>query len=140
RRAASTYSSDFTEEGMQRLVKGALDLTRVTSEDPYAGLPEPSQLGSLSGDLRLYHEDVYSLPPEERIEYARRAENAALSADPRIKSSDGGSFDASAGRKVLANSLGFIGDYRRSTCSVTAMPIAQAEDGSMQRDGWSSVA
>ena len=37
RRAASTYSSDFTEEGMQRLVKGALDLTRVTSEDPYAG-------------------------------------------------------------------------------------------------------
>src|SRR5947207_534407 len=140
RRAASTYSSDLTEEGIQRLVKGALDLTKVTSEDPYAGLPEPSQLGSLSGDLQLYHEDVYSLPPEERIEYARRTESAALSVDARIKNSDGGSFDASAGRKVLANSLGFVGDYRRSYCSVSASPIAQAEDGSMQRDGWSSTA
>src|SRR5256714_4207082 len=140
RRAASTYSSDLTEEGIQRLVKGALDLTKVTSEDPYAGLPEPSQLGSLPGDLQLYHEDVYSLPPEERIEYARRAESAALSVDPRIKNSDGGSFDASAGRKVLANSLGFVGDYRRSYCSVSASRIAQAEDGSMQRYARSSLA
>src|SRR5215467_13926923 len=32
RRAASTYSSDFTREGIDHLVKGALDLARVTSE------------------------------------------------------------------------------------------------------------
>src|SRR6478609_7583065 len=37
-RAASTYSSDFSEDGIQRLVKGALDLARVTSEDVYAGI------------------------------------------------------------------------------------------------------
>src|SRR5262249_48192165 len=33
-RAASTYSSDFTEEGIAHLIKGALDLGKVTSEDP----------------------------------------------------------------------------------------------------------
>lgn len=137
-RAASTFSSDFSAEGIERLVKGALDLVRVTSADPCAGLPEPSQLGSLPGDLELYHDDVYSLPPEQRIDYARRAENAALSADPRIKNSDGGSFDASSGRKVLVNSLGFTGDYRRSYCSVAAAPIAQDENGAMQRDYWYS--
>src|SRR5262245_16068257 len=78
RRAASTYSSDFTREGIERLVRGALDLAHVTSEDPYAGLPEPEQLGTIAGDLQLYYDDVYSLPAEGRIDYARRAERAAL--------------------------------------------------------------
>jgi PmbA protein len=139
-RAASTYTSDFTPEGIERLVHGALELAHVTSEDPYAGLPDPAELGSLPGDLKLYHDDVYALPPDQRIDYARRAEKAALSGDPRIKNSDGGSFDASTGRKVLANSLGFVGDYRRSYCSISAAPIAQGADGAMQRDYWYSSA
>jgi PmbA protein len=138
--AASTYSSDFTPDGLERLVSGAMELAKITSPDPTAGLPEKSELGSLSGDLQLYFDDVYSLAPEERIEYARRAEKAALSADPRLKNSDGGSFDAGTGRKVLANSLGFVGEYQRSLCSVYAAPIAQSEDGGMQRDYWYSSA
>jgi PmbA protein len=138
-RTASTYSSDFSKDGVQRLISGALELARVTSEDAYAGIPEPDQLGSL-GDLKLYYEDVYSLPPEERIDYARRAERAALEADPRMKNSDGGSFDAAIGHKVLANSHGFVGEFRRSYCSVSAAPIAQDENGNMQRDSWYALA
>jgi PmbA protein len=140
RRTASTYSSDFTREGIERMVQGAIDLARVTSEDKFAGLPDPSRLGALSTDLKLYYDDVYSLPPSERIEYARRAEQAALGADPRLTNSEGGSFDASTGHKVLANSLGFVGESRHSTCSIAAIPIAQAENGAMQRDFWFSVA
>jgi PmbA protein len=139
-RAASTYSSDFSAAGIERMLKSALELAKITSEDPYAGIPEAGNLGSLSGELDLYHEDVYSLPGTERIEYARRAEKAALDSDPRIKNSDGGSFDAATGRKVLANSYGFVGEYRRSYCSVSAVPIAQDENGGMQRDYWYSVA
>jgi PmbA protein len=139
-RAASTYSSDFSAAGIERMLKSALELAKICSEDPYAGIPEAGKLGSLSGDLHLYHEDVYSLPGPERIEYARRAEKAALDADPRIKNSEGGSFDAATGRKVLANSHGFVGEYRRSYCSVAAVPIAQDENGGMQRDYWYSVA
>src|ERR1700722_3783572 len=45
-RAASTYSSDFSREGLDRMVQSALELSKITSEDPFAGLPEPSQLGS----------------------------------------------------------------------------------------------
>jgi len=141
-RSASTYSSDFSAAGIERMLKSALELAKICSEDPYSGIPDAAKLGSLSGDLDLYHEDVYSLPGAERIEYARRAEKAALDADPRIKNSDGGSFDAATGRKVLANSHGFIGEYRRSYCSVAVVPIAQNEDesGGMQRDYWYSVA
>ncbi|HEY1939937.1 MAG TPA: TldD/PmbA family protein [Candidatus Angelobacter sp.] len=139
-RAASTYSSDFSEDGIERLIKGAVELARVTSEDVYSGIPEPGQLGSVAGDLKLYYDDVYSLPPEERIDYARRAERAALDADPRMKNSDGGSFDAAISHKVLANSHGFVGEFRRSYCAVSAAPIAQDENGNMQRDSWFSLA
>src|SRR6201984_214360 len=138
--ASSTYSSDFSREGLDRMVKSALELAKITSEDPFGGIPSADQLGQLKGDLDLYHEDVYSLPGTQRIEYARRAEKAALDFDPRIKNSDGGSFDAPTGRKVLANSHGFVGEYRRSYCSVAAIPIAQDEKGGMQRDYWFSVA
>jgi PmbA protein len=139
KRSASTYSSDFSLAGLDRMLNGALSLAKITSEDPNAGIPEPSQLGAIGGDLDLYSSDVYSLPGQERIAYARRAEKAALDSDPRIKNSDGGSFDAATGHKILANSHGFVSEYRRSYCSVAAVPIAQDENGAMQRDYWFSV-
>ena len=139
KRAASTHSSDFSHEGLERMLNSALELAKITSEDPFAGIPEPDQLGSIAGDLDLYSPDVYSLPGEERIAYARRAEKAALDFDPRIKNSEGGSFEAATGHKILANSHGFVGEYRRSYCSVAAVPIAQDDNGAMQRDYWYSV-
>src|SRR5437588_7188308 len=113
-RAASTYSSDFSREGLDRMLKSALELAKITSEDPFGGIPAPEQLGQIEGDLDLYHEDVYSLAGPDRIEYARRTEKAALDFDPRMKNSEGGSFDAATGHKVLANSHGLGGDCSRS--------------------------
>jgi PmbA protein len=140
KRSASTSTSDLTLEGIRQLVEGALALAKVTEEDPFSGLPEHDEFGSLPGDLHLYDEDVYSLPGSERIEWARRAEAAALAADPRITNSDGGSFDAATGSKALANSRGFVGGYRSSYAGVAAAPLAVDVDGSMQRDGWWSSA
>jgi PmbA protein len=139
-RAASTYTSDFSPAGLDQLVSSAVSLARITSEDPVSGLPQASELGKLDTDLDLYYQDVYSLSTEQRIEYARRAEKAATSADARIQNSEGGSFDAADGSKVLANSLGFVGEYKRSYCSVSAVPVAKDESGAMQRDFWYSVA
>ena len=139
-RVASTSTSDFTPEGIAHLVNGAIALARVTSEDPFAGLADASEFGQLEGDLALYHEDVYSLPGAERIDYARRAEAAALGADTRITNSDGGSFDAATGRKAFANSRGFSGEYRASSCSLSVSPIALGQNGEMQRDYWYTYA
>jgi len=139
KRVAATHTSDFSREGIERLVSSAITLARATSEDPVAGLPDAANLGSLTQNLDLYYDDVYSLSTADRIDYARRAEAAALACDPRITNSDGGSFDAATGYKVLANSLGFVGEYRRSYCSVSAVPIAQADGSAMQRDYWYSA-
>src|SRR5258708_16698012 len=136
----SSYTSDFSEEGVERLVSGAIELGRVTSEDPFSGMAEASQVGQISGDLQLYYEDVNSLEPAERIEWARRAEKAAQDFDPRIRNSDGGSFDAAIGHRVLANSHGFVGEYSQSHCSIVPGPIAQSDDRAMQRGFWYSRA
>ena len=138
--SASTSTSDFTPEGIRQLVEGAMALAKVTEEDPFTGLPETAEFGSLAGDLHLYYDDVYSLPAAERIEWARRCEAAAMSADPRITNSDGGSFEAATGRKVLANSRGFVGAYRTSYAGISAAPLAMDASGQMQRDGWWSSA
>lgn len=140
KRSASTSTSDLTGDGIRRLVEGALALAKVTEGDGFAGLPEKEEFGSIGDDLHLYFEDVYSLKGPERIEWARRAEAAALAVDPRITNSNGGSFDAVTGRKVLANSRGFLGSYRSSYAGVSAAPLAVDENGHMQRDGWWSSA
>src|SRR5471032_2993669 len=46
-RAASTYSSDFFRDGLDRMLKSALELAKITSEDPFGGIPDTSQLGSI---------------------------------------------------------------------------------------------
>ena len=139
-RSASASTSDLTPDGIRDLVAGALALAKVTEEDPFTVLPETAEFGSVEGDLHLYFDDVYSLEGPERIEWARRAEAAALAADPRIANSDGGSFDAATGRKVLANSRGFVGGYSTSYAGVSAAPLAMDANGAMQRDGWWSGA
>src|SRR5579859_6776498 len=140
KRSASTSTSDLTPEGVRQAVEGAVALARITEEDPFSGLPEASEFGSAPGDLHLYFDDVYSLPGPDRIDWARRAEAAALDADPRITNSNGGSFDVSTGRKVLANSRGFLGSYRSSYAGGSTAPLARDENGHMQRDFWYSSA
>lgn len=143
RQSASVSTSDLTPDGLLQLVHGALALAQVTEPDPFSGLPDRQEFGSCVPDpdgLNLYYDDVYSLPNSERIDWARRAESAALAADPRLTNSDGGSFDAATGRKVLANSRGFLGSYRTSYAGISAVPLAQDANGQMQRDYWYSSA
>ena len=139
RKMGASYTSDLTPEGIQQMVRSAIDLAGLTTEDPTAGLPEAGEFGAIATDLKLFSDETAKLPTEERIEIAKRAEAAALGADARITNSEGGSFDSNVGGRVFANSRGFLGSYRSSSCSVSAMPVATL-NGSMERDYWYSSA
>jgi len=135
----ASYTSDLSREGIEQLVKAAIELADITTEDPHAGLPEDGEFGSLPGDLGLYSADVEALETPLKIDLAKRAEEAALSADPRITNSEGASFDNHVGRHIFANSRGFAGEYRSSYCSLSTVPVAR--DGeSMERDYWYTMA
>jgi PmbA protein len=139
KRMGASYTSDLTPEGIRQMVHSAIDLAALTTEDPHAGLPDPAELGSLKTDLQLFSNETADLPTEERIAIAKRAEAAALAVDPRITNSEGASFDSSVGGRVFANSRGFLGSYRTSYCSVSAVPVATL-NGSMERDYWFTIA
>jgi PmbA protein len=140
-RTASTSTSDLSEDGIARMVSGAVELAKVTGVDPFAGLPERDAFGTLPvEDLALYFEDVNQISPEDRIDMARRCEAAAMSYDTRIQNSNGGDCDVSTAHRVLVNSRGFQGNYRRSYCGFSTTPIAQDDSGAMQRDYWYSSA
>ena len=139
RKTGASYTSDLSREGIEHLVKSAIELADITTEDPHAGLPEPEELGALAGDLQLYSPDVEQLETALKIETARRAEEAALSADPRISNSEGASFDTHVGRHIFANSRGFAGEYRATYCALSAIPVARDGD-SMERDYWYTIA
>jgi PmbA protein len=135
KKTGSSYTSDLTPGGVELLVRSAIELAAVTTEDPHAGLPEAEELGSHAGDLELYSEDVAGLETSRKVELARRAEEAALSSDPRITNSEGASFDSYLSRHIFANSRGFAGEYHGSYCSIATAPVAR--DGeSMERDSW----
>ncbi len=139
KRMGASYTSDLSPEGIQQMVRSAIDLAALTSEDPFAGLPGTEELGSLKCDLQLFSDETAELPTEQRIDMAKRAEAAALAVDPRITNSEGASFDSSVSGRVFANSRGFLGSYRTSYCSVSAVPVA-TQNGSMERDYWFSIA
>jgi PmbA protein len=140
-RTASTSSSDFSQESIDRLVSGAIALARITSEDPFAGLPEPEAFGQHSpAEQHLYFDDVNQQPPADRIRIAREVEAASMAFDTRIQNSGGGDFDTATSHKIMMNSRGFVGEYRRSYCGFSAQPIAHDEAGNMQRNYWYSNA
>jgi PmbA protein len=139
RRMGASYTSDLTPEGIRQMVHSAMDLAELTTEDPHTGLPETEELGKIESDLKLFSDETAGLPTEERISLAKRAEAAALAVDPRITNSEGASFDSSVNGRVFANSRGFVGSYRTSYCSVSAVPVA-TQNGSMERDYWFTIA
>jgi PmbA protein len=138
-RTGSSYTSDLSPEGIDRMVRAALELLSITSEDPEAGLPDPQDLGQIGSDLRLYDDAIERMDPEWKIAQAKRAEEVALNTDPRIANSEGASFDSHLGNRVFANSRGFVGSYRTSSCGLAVSPVAK-QNGSMERDYWYSSA
>ncbi|SLM48792.1 Peptidase U62 [Nitrospira japonica] len=138
KRSASTSTSDFSSNSLHQLVEQTCTLARAVVEDQVSGLPAAEEMAKEQPDLDLH--DTTRLDTDQQIELARRAESAAMAADARITNSEGADFDSSSGRIVLANSHGFVGEYRSSSFSLSVSPIAvDPATGAMQRDAWYGV-
>jgi PmbA protein len=138
KRSASTSTSELTPDSLDRLVSDTCTLAAAVVEDPVSGLPPDGATTAEIPDLDLH--DPTELSTEQQIDLAKRAERAAMDTDARITNSEGSDFNSAHGRVVLANSHGFVGEYRSSTFSVSVSPIATgSEADGMQRDSWYAV-
>ncbi|UJF21964.1 metalloprotease PmbA [Shewanella sp. OMA3-2] len=131
-RKGNSSTSDLSPEAIRQAVKAADDIAKYTSEDPFSGLADKALMAQDIRDLQLYHPQT--LTAEELAELAIRAEEASLSTDSRIKSSDGATANAHTSAKVYGNSHGFLNGYCSSRYSLSCVAIGEESDGNMQRD------
>lgn len=137
-RQASVSTSDLSDEALASLTREAVALARATSIDESADLPDAAVLASDVPELNLFDEDIAELSADAKIAMALRCEQASRDTDPRIVNFDRGGLGTTIGSTIFANSLGFSGEYRSTSISLAAVPVA-TDGGEMQRDYWFDV-
>ena len=137
KRHAITATSDFTKKSLNALLEDTCRLAKISPEDPCAGLPEADLCAKEIPSFNLFDADVDAISIDEKLDMAKRMEQAALSADPRISNSEGGSIGNAHTHVLYAATNGFSGHYTASSSSLSVSPIA-SDNGQMQRDYWYS--
>lgn len=136
KRVATASTSDITPAGIERLVSDALELCELSQEDPFAGLPDASELARDYGDLKLFDPACSAVTGAEAVERALRAERAARETDSRITNSEGANFARSAGAFAMATSGGFRGGYAGTYASLSVQPVARDEGDKNRTAGY----
>ena len=137
-RRGNASTSDFSQAAIEQTVQAAFDIARFTAEDPFAALPDASDIASAHEqrtDLELFF--PWAVNSEEAARLAIETESAALSVDRRITNSEGASVSAQQSHFFSAHTHGFRGGYASSRHSVSVSPIA-GKGRDMQRDYWYS--
>ena len=137
--SASATTSDLSPAALARLVDESVRLAQVARRDEHSGLPAPETLAKDVPDLGLWDAKGHALTVEDKIEWARRAEAAALEADPRVRNSEGAEFYDRQGRVAYASTGGFTGGFPVSSFALSVTPVA-SDDGDMERDYWYTAA
>lgn len=112
------------------LAERAVQMAKVTPEDPFAGLAEQDRLLKKLPDLDLL--DPREVNAQELTDVALATEEAALAVEGVAKSGGAGASWGLSGL-VLATSHGFLGAYQRSRSGFSMTAIA-GEGTGMERD------
>lgn len=112
------------------LAERAVAMARVSPEDPFQTLADPTRLAASIRDLDLF--DGTAVAAETLKDAALAAEAAALAVNG-VTNSGGSSASAGLGGLVLATSHGFLGHYVASRFSNSVSAIA-GEGTGMERD------
>jgi PmbA protein len=132
-RKGSASTGDLSDDGLRRAVSAALDIARVTGEDPCNGLADADRLATRFPDLDLDH--PWDLTPPQAIERALATEAAAMAVDARIRQSEGAALSTHRSVALYANSHGFSG-LRESTSHGLNCAVVAVDGDDMQRDYW----
>jgi len=136
-KTAYATSSDLNADTLKRLVKNAILRAELANPDEFAGLPIPKPGVIDIPNLNIYDPEISELATEKKIALALETERIALS-DKRISNSHGASFETKEIHSVLANSHGFIHEYKETFCSLS-VGIQAGKTDSKVEDFWSST-
>jgi PmbA protein len=128
-RAAVTYTSDFSDEGLAKLARDTVELAQLAEPEPLADLPAPEEMAREVPELGLWDDAVLEIHVAEAVHRARAGEAAALKFDKRVTNSDGATFGRVIGASAFATSAGFSGSYRGTNVSFAVEPLCDDADG-----------
>jgi PmbA protein len=132
---AMTYTTDFQDRTLQKLVRDTLEIVRVSSSDEFNGLAPAELLGEYTGELLLFDESLAGIATDQKLDMVREMEDVGRAFDSRITNSNGANWSDSIGQVTLANSDGFLGHYQTTRASMSVALLAE-ENGVKQRDSW----
>lgn len=134
RRSAQVALSDLAPPALAEAVERARAMAEVAPEDPYAGLAPTDMLArGPFADFDLEDPAVPALDAEGLRLMALEAEDSAR-AIPGVSNSEGGSASAGSSLTALATSTGFAGAATGTSVSLSAIVVADGDDGRRQRD------
>ena len=126
-RTGYAYTSDFSDAGLDRTWKTAIELAKVATPDANRALPELQPIPDAS-DLDIWDDEMPNVSTQTKIEMLKRVEQSALDYDERVIMSDFCTYGDAISHVYLANSRGFAEQYGRTTTYAFLMGIAQGED------------
>jgi PmbA protein len=129
-RRQAVVSTNELAVNADELASRAVAMARVTPEDPFAGLADPSRSATAFPDLDLLDPSLPSVADLERMAIATEAAALAVKG---VSKSGGASASAGIGGMVLVTSDGFSGAYLGSRHGISAQAIA-GEGTGMERD------
>ncbi len=125
-----TYTTDFSPQAIEKTIEEAISLADNSTPEPENKLPEVESLKQ--NEIKIFDSDVYSISVEQKIKIALEIEKIAKSVDRRIKVESTG-FGNLIQRRIIANSLGFCGEYEGTIfeifCSAIATENTQSQTG-----------
>ena len=130
KKKSSITSSNLNDDNIETLIERCIETTKITPEDEYNSLPDKELLADKINDLNLYDDD--HIENDEKIEYLKEAEEAALQKKEIINTETG--FTESKSNFILANSDGFINGYKSSSFSASCVAVAKDANNKMERD------
>jgi PmbA protein len=138
KRAAVTYTSDFSAASMADFVRDTVALARLAEPDDLNTLPAADELAKDQElpDLDLWDESVLGVDAATALEQAIKGEKAALGADKRVTNSEGATWSRTVGAVAFANSAGFSGGYRGSYVALYVEPVCDDADGKKRNGYW----
>jgi PmbA protein len=123
------YTSDFSENSIDDTVKAAIELADVVTADEHRQLPDPEPIPD--DDLRIFDSEFEKVSTEQKIEFVKAVEKAALEFDERVIMTTMCSYFDAVAHVYLANSKGFAGSYSRTVAGSFLMAIAKDDSGMM---------
>jgi PmbA protein len=128
-RTGYAYTSDFSDDSIEKTWRTAVELAKVATPDPYRALPDPRPIPD--EDLDIWDKKLPAVTTQDKIAFLRRVEQAALDYDPRVIVTQWCTYEDTVEHVHLANSRGFAGEYGRTVVASFLIGVARGDDGVM---------